>query len=88
MLLMKAKECFLSLSTRTIFHDGLTAWWTPEAKSYIEVNGFKDRQLRCIGETSKGSRYQGKLVGPEFCRGLDSYGFSDFKKAVPKDIER
>ena len=55
-----------------------TAWWTPEAKSYIEVNGFKDRQLRWIGDTSKGSRYQVKFLGPEFCRGLDAYGFSDF----------
>jgi hypothetical protein len=60
--------------TFLIFHDGLVMWWTPEAQTYIESLGFKDRQLRCLGDTNKGTRYHFKVVGdsPELCRGLDS----------------
>ena len=69
-----------------IFHDGLTVWWTPEAQAYIESKGFKDRQLRCEGDTNKGTRYENKVVGdsPEMCRGLDAYGFSDFKRCTER----
>ena len=50
----------------------------------MEARGFKNRQWRCVGETNKGTRYEGKLVGdsPEFCRGLDSHGFADLKVAM------
>jgi hypothetical protein len=42
--------------------------------------------MRCLGQTNHGTRYQGKVVGdsPEFCRGLDAYGFSDFKRSTEK----
>ena len=64
-----------------IFHDGLTVWWTKENQDYIELKGFKDRQLRCEGNTNKNTRYENKVVGdsPEICRALDAYGFADFK---------
>jgi hypothetical protein len=63
-----------------IFHDGLTAWWTKESQEYIDSLGFLNRQIRCVGETNKGTRYAWKIVGdsPELCRGLDAYGFADF----------
>ena len=69
-----------------IFHDGLTVWWTPEAQAYIASKGFGDRQMQCLGATNKGTRYEGKVVGdsPEFCRGLDAYGFSDFKRCTER----
>ena len=69
-----------------IFHDGLTVWWTPEAQEYIKDKGFEHRQLRCEGDTNKGTRYENKVVGdsPEMCRGLDAYGFSDFKRCTER----
>jgi hypothetical protein len=36
--------------TFLIFHDGLSAWWESEAQQFIADQGFKDRQLRCVGE--------------------------------------
>jgi hypothetical protein len=64
-----------------IFHDGLSAWWEKEAQEYLSTLGFKDRQLRCLGETNAGTRYEGKVVSdsPELCRALDSHGFADLK---------
>jgi hypothetical protein len=70
--------------TFQIFHDGLTAWWEPAAQDYIAKKGFKDRQLRSLGPTNKGTRYEGKLPGdsPEICRGLDSFGFAHLSHSV------
>ena len=69
-----------------IFHDGLTCWWTKESQEYIASKGFSRGQLRCEGDTNKGTRYEMKVVGdsPEICRGLDAYGFSDFKWSTEK----
>ena len=46
--------------------------------------GFRDRQLRCEGETNRDNRYANKVVGnsPEICRGLDSHGFADLKRMI------
>eukprot|EP01034_Spumella_vulgaris_P034523 gene34523-42580_t len=62
-----------------IFHDALSQWWEDEAQEYIAQRGFRDRQVRCFGDTNAGTRYEGKLTGdsPEMCRGLDSHGFAD-----------
>lgn len=51
---------------------------------YMELLGFKHRQLRCLGDTNKGTIYEAKLVGnsPEICRGLDSHGFADLEASV------
>jgi hypothetical protein len=67
-----------------MFHDGLTCYWTPESQEYIRSKGFYDRQFRCLGETNKGNRYYLKVCGdsPEICRGLDTYGFADFKRFI------
>jgi hypothetical protein len=67
-----------------IFHDGLSAWWEKGAQEYMAKLGFRDRQLRGLGDTNKGTRYEGKLPGdsPEICRGLDAHGFADFERAV------
>ena len=61
-------------NTFSIFHDGLTAWWEPEAQAYIKKLNFQHRQLRSLPPTNAGTRYAFKLPGnsPEICRGLDS----------------
>ena len=67
-----------------IFHDGLTAWWEPEAQAYIKKLNFQDRQLRSLPPTNAGTRYAFKLPGnsPEICRGLDSFGFAHLQRSV------
>jgi hypothetical protein len=67
-----------------IFHDGLSAWWEKGSQDLMAKLGFRDRQLRGLGSTNKGTRYEGKLPGdsPEVCRGLDAHGFADFERAV------
>jgi hypothetical protein len=67
-----------------IFHDALSAWWEVEAQQHMEMLGFKDRQIRCLGATNCDNRYRGKLVGnsPELCRALDSHGFSDLRSSL------
>jgi len=64
-----------------LYHDGLTQWWTPEGQAYIRSKGWYDRQVMCRDPTNMDNRYRNKTVGdrPEFCRGLDAYGFSDLK---------
>jgi hypothetical protein len=63
-------------------------WWTAEAQQYIADKGFAYRQVRCMGDTNKavGARYKNKVVGDslELCRGLDAYGFSDFKRCCER----
>ena len=71
--------------TFLIYHDGLSLWWSKEAQDYLEFRwGMRDRQVRCMGDTDKGNRYAGKVVGdsPELCAGLDAFGFADHKRAV------
>jgi hypothetical protein len=67
-------------------NDGLICWWTMESQAYIESLGFRDRQLCCTGDTNRGTRYSNKVVGdsPEICRGLDAYGFADFKRFIAR----
>ena len=70
-----------------IFHDGLKQWWTPGAQEYMAEQGFKDRQLRILGEDNNAlvpKHYKWKLVGdsPELCRGLDAHGFADLDRAT------
>lgn len=67
-----------------VFHDALSAWWTPEAQAYIKSKGFEHRQLRCLPPTCVGTRYANKLPGdsPEICRGLDSFGFAHLARAL------
>jgi hypothetical protein len=64
-----------------IFRDGLTQWLEKEAQELIRELGFEHRQLRCVGATNKGNRYEGKVCGdsPEICRSLDAHGFADLK---------
>ena len=67
-----------------IFHDGLSQWWEADAQKHMHEKGFKERQLQAEGDTNKGTRYEAKVVGdsPELCRGLDSHGFADLKRAI------
>jgi hypothetical protein len=53
---------------------------------YLREKGWLHRFMRCLGETNRGTRYEGKLVGdrPEFCRGLDAYGFADLKRCTER----
>ncbi len=73
--------------TFMIFHDGLNQWWTPKAQAHMESLGFKDRQLRILGDANNAivpKHYKWKLVGdsPELCRGLDAHGFADLDRAT------
>ncbi len=46
--------------------------------------GFRNLQLRCLGDTNSRTIYEVKLVGnsPEICRGLDLHGFADLEASV------
>lgn len=70
--------------TWVVMHDGLSSWWEKGAQAYLRSLGFEHRQLGCLGDTNKGTRYHFKVVGdsPELCRGLDSHGFADFKRGI------
>ena len=37
--------------------DGLKQWWEKEAQAYLETLGLRHRQVRCLGDTAKGSIY-------------------------------
>jgi hypothetical protein len=81
---IKMYEGTNELNTFVIFHDGLKQWWEKEAQEHMASLGFRNRQLRCLGNTNSGTIYEGKLVGnsPEICRGLDSHGFADLEASV------
>ena len=73
--------------TYMLFHDGLTAWWEPEAQAYLASRGFAHRQLRCLDPTNASGpakRYRNKLPGdsPEMARALDSYGFAHLSRSL------
>jgi len=73
-----------SENTFLIFHDALSAYFEKGAQEYIKSLGFKDRLVRCYGNTNSDiKRYQHKLVGdsPELCP-LDAHLFSDYKRSV------
>ena len=73
-----------------IYHDGLSQWYEKEAQEYLHrVHNFRDRQLRCYGDTNKdNSYYRDKVVGdsPEITRGLDTHGFADLKLFVNRMV--
>ena len=57
------------------------------AQAHMEGLGFKDRQLRILGDENNAKvpkHYKWKLVGdsPEVCRGLDAHGFADLDRAT------
>ena len=39
-----------------IMHDGLSQWWEKEAQEYMEMLGFKDRQIKCLPPANEGNR--------------------------------
>ena len=71
-------------NTFLIFHDALSSYFEHGAQEYINSIGFKDRLVKCYGDTNSDiKRYKHKLVGdtPELCP-LDAHLFSDFKHSV------
>ena len=66
-----------------IYHDALSSWWSKEAQAWMREQGFGDRQIRGLGHTNAGSRYEGTLPGdtPEYMP-LDSNLFADLETAV------
>ena len=66
-----------------IYHDALSSWWSAAAQEYMTERGFADRQIRGLGHTNVGTRYEGTLPGdtPEYMP-LDSNLFSDLECAV------
>ena len=69
--------------TWVIYHDVLSAWWSKEAQVYMTVRGFADRQIRGLGHTNVGTRYEGSLPGdtPSYMP-LDSNLFADLETAT------
>ena len=66
-----------------IYHDALSSWWSEGAQQFMTSKGFRDRQIRGLGFTNEGTRYEGKLPGdtPEYMP-LDSNLFSDLETAI------
>mmetsp|Transcript_5851 Transcript_5851/g.15257 ORF Transcript_5851/g.15257 Transcript_5851/m.15257 type:complete len:376 (-) Transcript_5851:191-1318(-) len=63
-----------------IYHDHLSQWWEKGAQQHLASRGFLHRQVRCLGETNKGTRYEGNLVGNRYeLMPLDNNLFSDLK---------
>jgi hypothetical protein len=77
-----------NLMTRMIFCYPMMMPKLTDAKDFMmtDARQLNIRQMRCLGNTNRGTRYQGKVVGhsPEFSRGLDCYGFSDFKRCTER----
>jgi hypothetical protein len=72
-----------------IFHDALSQWWEAGAQKHMEKRGFKDRQVRCLGDVNRDNRYyKEKLVGdsPELMRGLDAFGFADLAACLRYNV--
>ena len=69
--------------TWVIYHDALSSWWSKEAQVYMTVRGFADRQIRGLGHTNVGTRYEGSLPGdtPSYMP-LDSNLFADLETAT------
>ena len=38
-----------------IHTDGLKQWWTPKSQEFLGELGFRDRQVRLLGDTALGS---------------------------------
>ena len=66
-----------------VYHDALSQWWSKGAQDYMRERGFGDRQIRGLGHTNVGTRYEGTLPGdtPEYMP-LDSNLFSDLEVMV------
>ena len=66
-----------------IYHDALSSWWSKGGQAHMETKGFADRQIRGLGHTNVGTRYEGSLPGdtPEYMP-LDSNLFADLETAV------
>ena len=66
-----------------IYHDALSSWWSAGAQEHMRSIGFEDKQIRGLGHTNKGNRYEGSLPGdtPEYMP-LDSNLFSDLETSV------
>lgn len=51
-------------SSFMIFHDGLSAWWEPDAQKYTEDRGFKNRQFRNTAANKGTPAAPGQLPPP------------------------
>lgn len=67
-----------------LYGDGLIQYWTKGNMQYLEERGFGQRLWRAEGDTNKGTRYEGKVVGnsPEINVGTDNDGFRDLGKSI------
>ena len=75
-------------NTWVIYHDALLQWWEKGTQAHLLSLGFPPaRQMCCQGETNKGTRYEGKLVGdtPEFMP-LDTNLFSDYEVSMSQHV--
>ena len=70
-------------NTWVIYHDALSSWWSVAAQEHMRTRGFADRQIRGLGHTNQGTRYEATLPGdtPEYMP-LDSNLFSDLETSV------
>ena len=70
-------------NTWMMYHDALSSWWSVAAQEHMRAKGFADRQIKGLGHTNKGTRYEATLPGdtPEYMP-LDSNLFSDLETSV------
>ena len=66
-----------------VYHDALSAWWSEGAQQHLQRKRFRHRQVKGLGFTNAGTRYEDSLPGdtPEYMP-LDSNLFSDLEKMV------
>ena len=66
-----------------VYHDALSSWWGKADQEHAARIGLAERQIRALGPTNAGTRYESGLVGdsPEWCA-LDAHCFQDLEDAL------
>ena len=66
-----------------VYHDALSSWWGKQDQQHAVRIGLAERQIRALGPTNAGTRYEGGPVGdsPEWCA-LDAHCFQDLEDAL------
>ena len=72
---------------RVIYHDALSTWWSAGGQQHMRELGFEHKQIRSLGPTNVGTRYEGGLVGgsPSFMP-LDNNLFADYSRSILANV--
>jgi hypothetical protein len=70
-----------------LYHDALSSWNEKKHLSRLKHLGFENRLICCVGDTMKGTRYEGKLPGdsPELMP-LDNSLFNDLHQQTAQNV--